>query len=189
MKTPGILTPKTVLFERAERTYSWKYSKMEQEMKKRICLFLALIVILPLWADHDIPRHGLTTHLGGAGSLVEIEYQYRFLSTGKHVFSATAAINTIGVNIAFPLGINYAYGQNDQFLLSLRVMPYVLIVSFDEEIQLPYWSSLLNLRVGYGRKITLFKESLILSVYASPVITPDFGSVFPWAGIGLTQYF
>lgn len=142
-----------------------------------------------LWAENEIPRHGLTSHLGGTAAIAELEYQYRFFVSDRHAFSATAAINTVGVNIGFPIGLNYTFGQKNQLLLGVRVVPNILFGSFDEEVDVPFWSYLLNLRVGYGRELRLFKEDFTLYIYASPFMNPGSGRILPWAGIGLTHYF
>lgn len=158
-------------------------------MKKLIYLFLTLIVIVPLRADKDIPRHGLSTHLGGAGALFEFEYQYRFVVSDKHTFSATMAINTVGLNIGFPIGLNYTCGQKDQLLAGIRFVPNILFSSFDDEPEVPFWSYLANLRIGYGRELVLCKENYTLYAYVSPFINLGSGAALPWAGIGLTHYF
>jgi opacity protein-like surface antigen len=159
-------------------------------MKKR-CIFIFIFILMfsaAIRAD-DIPRHGLTSHIGGSGALFELEYQYRFAVSEKHAFSATAAVNTVGLNIGFPVGFNYTCGQRNQLLLGIRFVPNILFGSFDEEVEVPFWSYLANLRIGYGRELLLFKEEFTLFIYASPFINLKSGRILPWAGIGLTSYF
>lgn len=140
-------------------------------------------------ADNKVPRHGLTAHIGGSLALVESEYQYRFIIRDKHTLSATAGINSMAITLGFPIGINYTYGQKNQLLLGLRFLPSVLIISFDDEIEVPTWIYFTNFRIGYGREIILFKQPCTLYAYASPAVNLVHGTIIPWAGIGLTQYF
>jgi hypothetical protein len=156
-------------------------------MKKLILLLLALTLSFSLFAENEIPRHGLTLHVGGAAAMCEFEYQYRFFVSDKHAFSASVAINTVGLNIGFPIGLNYTYGQKNQLLLGLRFVPNLFFSS--EDIGAPFWAYLANLRVGYGREIVLFKNNFTLYAYASPFISLESGVALPWAGIGLTYYF
>lgn len=158
-------------------------------MKKLILLFLALTLTFSLWANETIPRHGLSAHIGGALSLYECDYQYRFLVKDKHAISATVGINSAAINLGFPVGINYTYGTKNQLLLGVLFLPEVLLLSFDEEVVVPYWSYWANLRIGYGREIEIFKQSVTLSIYASPVVNLIYERVGFWAGIGFTQYF
>jgi len=158
-------------------------------LKKLILLFFSLTFAFSLWAEYQIPRHGLTAHLGGVASLYEIEYNYRFLVKEKHAFSLSIAINSAAINVGFPLGINYTYGQKNQFFASIRFVLDVLLISFDEEVIVPSWAYFANLRVGYGREIVLFKQKCTLYAYVSPAINLISGKTLPWAGIGLTQYF
>lgn len=157
-------------------------------MKKLLLLILTLILIFPLRAENNIPRHGLTAHIGGSLALVECEYQYRFIVRDKHTISATVGVNSAAVAIGFPIGINYTYGNKNQLLLGLRFVPDVLLISFDNEVEVPQWNYFANLRIGYGREIELFKQACTLFAYASPAVNLN-GTFFPWAGIGLTQYF
>jgi hypothetical protein len=157
-------------------------------MKKSLLLILTLILIFPLRAENSIPRHGVTAHIGGSLALVECEYQYRFIVKDKHAFSATVGINSAAVAIGFPIGINYTYGNKNQLLLGLRFIPSVLVISFDNDVEVPQWVYFANLRIGYGREITLFKQPCTLYAYVSPAANLN-GTFLPWAGIGLTQYF
>lgn len=159
-------------------------------MKKLLFSTLTLILItaFTLWAG-DIPRHGITSHIGGAGALAELEYQYRFFISDKHVISATVALNTIGINIGFPLGFNHTCGQKNQLLIATRFVPNIVFLSFDEEVEVPFCSYLVNFRIGYGRQLSLFKEDFTILIYASPFMNPESGMILPWAGIGLTSYF
>ncbi len=158
-------------------------------MKKPILLILSLCLTFSLWAENEIPRHGLSTHIGGSLALVEYEYQYRFIVREKHAISATAGINSIAIALGFPIGINYTYGHKNQLLLGLRFLPSVLIMSFDDEIEVPAWIYFTNFRIGYGREIMLFKQPCTLYLYASPAVSLVHGNIIPWAGLGLTQYF
>ena len=158
-------------------------------MKKLLIFILTLTLTFSLWAENEIPRHGLTLHVGGAVAMFEYEYQYRFMVSDKHIFSASVAINSAAINIGFPVGFNYTYGQKNQFLVGIRFVPEVLLISFDDEVVVPSWSYLANLRLGYGREIVLFKQNYTLYAYLSPVINLLSGIALPWAGIGLTQYF
>lgn len=157
-------------------------------LKKHLILTLILITTFALRAG-DIPRHGITSHIGGTGALVELEYQYRFFTSDKHIISATVALNTIGINIGFPLGFNYTYGQKNQLLVGFRFVPNIVFLSFDEETEVPFFSYLVNLRIGYGRELLLFKENFTLFIYASPFMNLESRMVLPWAGVGLTSYF
>jgi hypothetical protein len=74
-------------------------------------------------------------------------------------------------------------------LLGIRFLPEVLLLSFDEEVVVPYWSYWANLRIGYGREFEILKHPLTLYIYISPVANLIFERVGFWAGIGLTQYF
>jgi hypothetical protein len=152
-------------------------------------IFIFILIFSAALRAEDISRHGLTSHLGGTAAIAELEYQYRFFVSDRHAFSATAAINTVGLNIGFPLGLNYTCGQKNQLLLGVRFVPNILFSSFDEEVDVPFWSYLLNVRIGYGRELRLFKEPFTLYIYASPFMNPGSGRILPWAGIGLTQYF
>ena len=158
-------------------------------MKKLLLLMLTLILIIPLRAENNIPRHGVTVHAGGSGALCELEYQYRFILRDKHTISATIAINTVGFNIGFPMGFNYTYGQKNQLILGIRFVPNIIFSSFDDEVEAPFWSYLGNLRIGYGREVVLFKENCTLYIYASPFMNLESEQALPWVGIGLTQYF
>lgn len=158
-------------------------------MKKLTLLILTLLMAFQLLAENEIPRHGITLHVGGAGTMFEFEYQYSFANWDKHTLSATAAINTLGLNIGFPLGLNYTYGQKNQLLVGLRFVPNILFDSFDEEVEVPFWSYLANLRIGYGREFVLFKQNFTLYAYASPIMNLESGMILPWAGVGLTHYF
>ena len=158
-------------------------------MKKIILLFLVLILTLSLWAENELPHYGTTLHVGGSGSLLELEYQYRFFVNDKHAFSASVAINTVGFNIGFPVGLNYTYGHKNQLFVGLRFVPNILFDSFDEEVDVPFWSYLANFRIGYGRELVLSKQNYTLYVYLSPFMNVESGMVLPWAGVGLTHYF
>lgn len=159
-------------------------------MKKTLFLILTLILIFPLRAENEIPRHGLGVHLGGSLSLFEWEYQYRFIVQDKHAFSVSAGINSIAINIGFPMGINYTYGGKNQLLLGLRFLPTVLLISFDEEVEVPTWTYFFPiLRVGYGREMMIFKQAYTLYLYASPMFNLNDNSIIPWGGLGLTRYF
>jgi opacity protein-like surface antigen len=159
-------------------------------MKKYLISTLTLILILAfvLRAD-DIPRHGLTSHIGGAAALSEFEYQYRFFVNDMHAFSACIAINTVGINIGFPLGFNYTYGQKNQLLVGVRFVPNIVLLSFDEEVEVPFWSHLANFRIGYGREFLLLKQNYTLYAYLSPFMRLGSGKILPWAGLGLAYYF
>ncbi|MBN2780331.1 MAG: hypothetical protein JXR21_00015 [Candidatus Marinimicrobia bacterium] len=158
-------------------------------MKETITTLLACFLAVFVLAEEKPCRHGMTSHIGGAGTLVELEYQYRFVVRDKHAFSACIAINTVGINIGFPFGFNYTYGHKNQLLLAARFVPNIILFSMDEEIEVPFWSYLANFRIGYGRELVLFKENFTLYVYASPFMNLGSGRVLPWAGIGLTHYF
>ena len=159
-------------------------------MKKHLIsiLTLTLIIVVILRAD-NFPRHGITSHIGGAGALSEFEYQYRFIVNDKHAFSACIAINTVGINIGFPLGFNYTYGEKNQLLVGVRFVPNIVLLSFDEEVEVPFWSYLTNFRIGYGRELLLLKQNYTLYAYLSPFIRPGSGRILPWAGLGLAYYF
>jgi opacity protein-like surface antigen len=151
-------------------------------------LILIFITALALQAG-DIQRHGVTAHIGGAGTLFEFEYQYRFFLHDKNACSVCVGVNSVGFNVGFPIGFNYIYGQKNQLLLGVRFVPNILFSSFDEEVEVPFWSYLANLRIGYGRELLLFKENFTLFIYASPFMNLGSGRVLPWAGVGLTSYF
>jgi opacity protein-like surface antigen len=159
-------------------------------MKKHLIstLTLTLIIAVALRAD-DIPRHGLTSHIGGAAALSEFEYQYRFFVNDMHAFSACIAINSAGINIGFPLGFNYTYGQKNQLLVGVRFVPYILLLSFDEEVEVPFGWYLANFRIGYGRELLLFKQNYTLYAYLSPFMLLGSDRILPWAGLGLAYYF
>jgi hypothetical protein len=158
-------------------------------MKKPLLLFLVLALCFSVYAGDEISRHGLTFHVGGSGSACEFEYQYRFVVSDKHAFSASVGINTVGFNLGFPLGLNYSYGQKNQLLVGLRFVPNMLFGSTDEEVSAPFWSYLANLRIGYGRELLLFKQDFTFYIYASPFMNLESGAALPWAGIALTHYF
>ena len=158
-------------------------------MKKLILLFLVLALSFSLYAENEVSHHGITLHVGGSGSLFELEYQYGFFVNDKHAFSASVAINTVGFNIGFPIGLNYTYGQKNQLLMGLRFVPNILFDSFDEEVDVPFWSYLANLRIGYGRELILFKQNYTLYAYLSPFMNLESIMILPWVGIGLTKYF
>jgi hypothetical protein len=158
-------------------------------MKKFTFFLIIMTLTCSLSAENEIPRHGLTLHVGGAGAAVEFEYQYRFAVNDKHAFSACIGLNSVGFNVGFPLGVNYTYGQKNQLLLGLRFVPNVLFSSFDEEVEVPFWSFLANFRIGYGRELRIFKQDFTLYAYLSPFMNMESDMILPWLGIGLTQYF
>jgi len=158
-------------------------------MKKLFLLFLLFASTISLQAENDVRKHGLSYHLGGSVSLYEFEYQYKFLIINKHSLSASVAISSAAINVGFPVGINYVYGQQEQLLIGVRFSPDVLLLSFDEEVVVPYWNYFINLRIGYGREILLFKHPYTFYIFASPILSINSGKFLPWAGIGFTHYF
>ena len=112
-------------------------------MKRSVFMIIILLfnsAFLFSQTDRHIPRHGLAAHIGGVFSLYECEYQYRFLVNDNHAFSATFGINSAAIDIGFPVGINYTYGTKNQLLLGIRFVPAVLLLSFDEEVDIPSWN-------------------------------------------------
>lgn len=149
---------------------------------------LFLIIASTVLAD-DIRRHGLSLHAGGAASFFEYEYQYKLVAHEKLSISATAGVNTSLISFGFPVGLNVTYGQKNQLLLGLRFIPDVLVISFDEEVIVPYWNYYANLRVGYGRELSIFNQKFTMYLYASPLINLTRDSNFLWGGLALTRYF
>ena len=92
-------------------------------MKIASRIILAVLCISSLFAENQISRHGLTLHAGGSLAMFEYEYQYKFMVKDKHTLSATVGINSFAINLGFPVGINYTYGQQNQLLLGVRFMP------------------------------------------------------------------
>ncbi len=147
-------------------------------MKKIVLILIVSILFVSFLAAEESTDHSISFNIGAPHYLLSTEFEYSFPSTSKQRISLSAGTDIGVTSFAFPVGINYSLGQQNQLILGLYITPvFMRCLDFLYGVSWEVDPGI-SPKLGYRRVFNTSKRKIFAQIYYSPLLIIDYPPLF-----------